>query len=81
MAVLSPMTAGTPSSTGSFASRRKAYRWGGTLAPDSCAVGEAVILLHPPLPSVGVSMETTRECQQNDSPAAGPGFPLAQRHE
>ena len=29
------------------------------------AVGETVILLHPPLPSVGVSIETVRECQQN----------------
>ena len=35
------------------------------------AVGEAVTLLHPPLPLVGVSIETTRGCQQNDSPADG----------
>ena len=32
------------------------------------AVGEnSVILLHPPLPLAGVSIETMRECQQNDS--------------
>ena len=35
------------------------------------AVGETVILLHPPLPSAGVSVETTRECQQDDSLADG----------
>ena len=29
------------------------------------AVGETIILLHPPLPPGGVSTETTRECQQN----------------
>ena len=27
------------------------------------AGGKTVILLHPPLPLVGVSIETTRECQ------------------
>ena len=46
----------------------------GRFAPASgagAAVGETVILLHPPLPLVGVSMETTRECQQNDSFADG----------
>ena len=31
------------------------------------AVGETVILLHLPLPLVGVSIETMRGCQQNDS--------------
>ena len=35
------------------------------------AVGETVILLHPPLPLAGVSIETMRECQQNDSLADG----------
>ena len=35
------------------------------------AVGETVILLHPPLPSVGISIETMRECQQIDSLADG----------
>ena len=36
------------------------------------AVGETVILLHPPsLPSVGVSIGVKRECQQNDSLADG----------
>ena len=29
-------------------------------------VGETAILLHPPLPLAGVSIETMRECQQND---------------
>ena len=31
------------------------------------AIGETVILLHSPLPLVGVSIEMVRECQQNDS--------------
>ena len=35
------------------------------------AVGETVILLHPPLPLAGVSIETMRECQQNDGLADG----------
>ena len=35
------------------------------------AVGETVILLHPPLPLVGVSIGMERGCQQNDSPADG----------
>ena len=35
--------------------------------PVVVAVGKTVILLHPPLPLVGVSIETMRECQQNDS--------------
>ena len=35
------------------------------------AVGETVILLHPALSLVGVSIETMRECQQNDSLADG----------
>ena len=35
------------------------------------AVGETVILLHPPLPAAGVSTEKTRECQQLDSLADG----------
>ena len=30
---------------------------------DHLAVGETVILLHPPLPLVGVSMWMKRECQ------------------
>ena len=37
----------------------------------SLAVGETVILLHPPLPLVGVSIWMQRECQQNDSFANG----------
>ena len=37
----------------------------------SLAVGETVILLNPPLPLVGVSIETMRECQQIDSLANG----------
>ena len=35
------------------------------------AVGETVILLHPPLPLVGVSIAMKRERQQNDSLADG----------
>ena len=31
------------------------------------AIDETVILLHPPLPLVGVSIVMERECQQNDS--------------
>ena len=37
----------------------------------SLAVGETVILLHPPLPLVGVSIGKNRGCQQNDSLADG----------
>ena len=35
------------------------------------AIGETVILLHSPLPLVGVSIVMMRECQQNDSLADG----------
>ena len=48
-----------------------------TATPRACrahrlAVGESsVILLHPPLLSVGVSIATMRGCQQNDSLADG----------
>ena len=35
------------------------------------AVGETVILLHPPLPLVGISIETRMERQQNDCLADG----------
>ena len=35
------------------------------------AVGESVILLHPPLPLLGVSMWMERERQKNDSLANG----------
>ena len=41
--------------------------WDGALI----AVGETVILLHPPLPLVGVSIVVERGCQQNDSLADG----------
>ena len=37
----------------------------------SLAVSETVILLHPPLTSVGVSIGMERERQQNDSLADG----------
>ena len=37
------------------------------------AVGETVILLHPPLPSVGVSIWMERGCQRNNSLADGAG--------
>ena len=39
--------------------------------PAGLAVGETVILLHPPLPFVGVSIVIEKECQQNDSLANG----------
>ena len=45
-------------------SRRGTWRTG-------LAVGETVILLHPPLPLVGVSIGVERGCQQNDSLADG----------
>ena len=35
------------------------------------AIGKTVILLHPPLPSVGVSIEINRGCHQDDSLADG----------
>ena len=35
------------------------------------AVGETVILLHPPLPGVGISIGMEGGCQQNDSLADG----------
>ena len=35
------------------------------------AVGETAMLLHPPLPLVGVSIAMERERQQNDSLANG----------
>ena len=35
------------------------------------AVDETVILLHPPLPLVGVSIGMERGCQQNDSLVRG----------
>ena len=45
------------------------------------AVGETVILLHPPLTLVGVSIGIKRECQQNDSLADGKaGWPAVQPH-
>ena len=43
-----------------------------TAVPDAgLTVGETVILLHPPLPLVGVSVLMERERQQNDSLANG----------
>ena len=42
------------------------------------AVGEITTLLHRPLPLLGDSIETMRECQQNDSLADGYAWwPLA----
>ena len=41
------------------------------LPPVSIAIGETVILLTPPLPLVGVSIDMARECEQNDSLADG----------
>ena len=44
----------------------------GQLGQLGLVVGESsVILLHPPLPLVGVSIVMMRECQQNDSLADG----------
>ena len=40
-------------------------------ASPGLAVGETVILLHPPLPLLGVSIGMERGCQQNDSIADG----------
>ena len=39
--------------------------------PAELAVGETVILLHLPLPSVGVPIRMQRGCQYNDSLADG----------
>ena len=42
---------------------------GSSLEPSvlaATAIGETVTLLHPTLPLAGVSIETMRECQQND---------------
>ena len=47
--------------------------------PAGLAVGETVILLHPPLPLVGVSIWTERGRQQRDSLADGLGEPSASR--
>ena len=47
---------------------RSAYA---TLGRARLAVGETVILLHPPLPLVVVSIGMERGCQQNDSLADG----------
>ena len=46
-------------------------RTGASTAAIDLAVGEAVILLHPPPPLVGVSIWMERERQQNDSLADG----------
>ena len=43
------------------------FIWQGELL----AVGETFILLHPPLPLLGVSIGMERGCQQNDSVAGG----------
>ena len=48
------------------------------VAAGHLAVGETVILLHPPLPLVGVSIVMERERQQNDSLANGYGHPHAE---
>ena len=44
---------------------------GGAVVEDGLAVGETVILLHPPLPLVGEAMLMERGCQQSDSLADG----------
>ena len=46
--------------------------WGGrSVRALNLVVGETVILLHPPLPSVAVSIKMERGLQQNDSLADG----------
>ena len=40
------------------------------------AAGETVILLHPPLPSAGVTIGMERGCQQNNSLADGYPGPI-----
>ena len=47
------------------------------LAAAALAVGEAIILLHPPLLLVGASIAMERERQQNDSLADGQAAPPA----
>ena len=59
----SPLTRNTLRS-----SRRRSGKQTRTAA---IAVGETVILLHPPLPLVGVPIGMERERQQNDSLANG----------
>ena len=71
----------TVSSTARHDTARLALHYGRTmsvnnlfntfLAPVVVAVGETVILLHPPLPLVGVSIAMKRQRQQNDSLANG----------
>ena len=60
--------------------RWEARRWGLVVCDESqqlrsprvrVAVGETVILLHPPLHFSGVSIRMERGCQQNDSLANG----------
>ena len=46
-------------------------RWSRTCAGSRLAVDETVILLHPRLPSVGVSIVMERERQQIESPVSG----------
>ena len=53
------------------AERRAAFAGLHFFNPVPVAVGETVILLHPPLPLVGVSIAMERERQQNDSLANG----------
>ena len=43
----------------------------GSGKPAGLAIGEIVILLHPPLPLAGVSIRMERGCQRNDSLADG----------
>ena len=54
----------------SLVNGRSSTQYPSTQAPSNLAVGETIILLHPLLPSVGVSIGMDRECQQNDSLAA-----------
>ena len=72
-----PTLAGCPSperATAPGRSRRQNRRSRSTAwraSPDRLAVGETVVVLHPPLPLVGVSIMMKRRCQQNDNLADG----------
>ena len=50
---------------------RHRHRRRGELSAVDLAIGETVILLHPPLPLVGVSIGMESERHQNDSLANG----------
>ena len=58
--------------TGPWHAWEAQYRKSGpTAVPSAVAVGETVILLHPPLSLVGVLIGIKRGCHQNESLADG----------